>query len=138
MNCDHHRHPCLKGPISEERFKREFWKLYYFSGLPAAGIRVAFEPSLAKVHDRNPRRYAQVTASQGLFEFAPQALLLPKKNRSGLIAHEIGHALFGETEHTEDDADDAAEKALGVIIDYDRRWPGKGLQIAVPTATTKV
>lgn len=64
-----------------------------------------------------------------MFELAPQAVWLPDRHRRALLAHEVGHVL--DPDGGEDDADAAAECHTGVKIGYDRRWPGKGLQVAM-------
>lgn len=84
---------------------------------------------VTREHERNPRRYAQVALGPvPHFEFAEQFRELPYPYRLGLYAHEVGHVL---RPGSEDDADRAGMEALGVLIVYDRRWPGKGLQVAV-------
>lgn len=78
-------------------------------------------------HERDPRSYAQVVMKGAPHvELAPQAVWLPDPQRRALLAHEVGHRLRPGSEQ---DADDAAAEVLGVQIDYDPRWPGKGLQV---------
>ena len=142
--CKKHKHPALRSPISEAAFMREFHRIYDRAvyGAIFRGRRpelatvedIKLSRSLGREHERNARRYgATVMMDEGvIFEFAPQILWLPKRNRRGVIAHEIGHALlYHKSNHSEDEADQAAYWALGgLTINYDLRWPGKGLQTA--------
>jgi hypothetical protein len=94
---------------------------------------LVIEPTVTAEHVKNPRRYAQVTAhdTPPLFEFAEQTLRLSWPHRLGLMAHEVGHVLDPDPKKTEPGADQTALRALGIKIQYDPRWPGKGLQVAV-------
>lgn len=92
--------------------------------------RIAFTERLARLNRRNPRRFAECDPRRREFFFAPQILSLPLAYRRGLIAHEIGHALMGSKPHAEWMADAAAFDDLDLVIEYDLRWPGKGLQRA--------
>ena len=94
---------------------------------------VEIDPELTAEHERNPRRYAAVTARDATptFFFAEQMLWLPYPHRLGLYAHEIGHVLDPDPAKTEDGADLHGMLALDLLIVYDCRWPGKGLQVAV-------
>lgn len=94
---------------------------------------VMLDDDLTAEHLRNPRRYAAVTAHAAVpcFAFAEQTLMLTYPNRLGLYAHEIGHVLDPDPAKTEDGADMHAMAALDLLIVYDHRWPGKGLQTAV-------
>lgn len=126
-------HPELDHPIS---FDQLFHELSWVCDLPRARVEdfdVVIEPSVTAEHEQNARRYAQVTASDRppLFEFAEQTLLLPWPHRLGLYAHEVGHVLDPDPRKTEPGADQTAHRELGVQIGYDRRWPGKGLQVAI-------
>lgn len=96
-------------------------------------LDVVLDPSVTAEHLKNPRRYAQVTALDDppTFEFADQILLLPWSHRLGLYAHEVGHVLDPDPNKTEPGADATALRELGIRIGYDRRWPGKGLQVAL-------
>jgi len=121
-----HRHPKLKRPITRVRVEAELADLWNRSGIPG-GYSVVWPKRLARRHEKSPRSYAQVQPElPPTFEFAPQLVELPPKNRTALLAHEIGHVLTPQG--SEDDADQAAEITLGVPIAYDLRWPGKGLQ----------
>lgn len=102
-----------------------------------AGIRffaLKISPEVTKEHESNRRRYAQVElGSTPVFEFADQARRLPYPQRLGLYAHEVGHVLAWDSmgDHDEDTADAFGMAALDLIIVYDKRWPGKGLQTAM-------
>jgi hypothetical protein len=128
--CRDHRHPKLRRAISREQVRDELSDLYHRAGFQGP-VDLDWTGGLSRTHDANWRRYAQVAPHAPVdphFELAPQAVRLPPKNRRGLLAHEVGHAL--SPEGTEDDADRAAYEALGIKIRYDHRWPGKGLQLA--------
>lgn len=122
--------PSLRRAISFQQFLREFRELW--ARVPAAvrgrSYGVGLSAKLEALNRRNPRRFAEVDVSRRSFYFAPQVLLLPRPQRLGVIAHEIGHVLAGSRPHTERHADLAAWAGLDVAILYDRRWPGKGLQ----------
>lgn len=132
MRCRGHRHPRLPSPIATERFLEEFAVLARRAGI-ADTCAIELSERMRKIHERKPRRYAEVDADGLHFHFAPQVLWLPEENRRGLIAHEIGHVLCRDLPDggTEDDADEAARRAMGVAISYDGRWPGRGLQSAL-------
>lgn len=98
-------------------------------GLRADHATVDFPASLDVEHAMDPRRYAQVMPELLHFEFAKATRSLPFPWRLGVLAHEVGHVL--DPTRTEMGADLAALQYLGVAIGYDRRWPGKGLQVAV-------
>lgn len=122
--------PELPSPIG---FDQLFHELSWVCDLGAiSDFDVALEPSVTAEHEQNPRRYAQVTAHEKvpLFEFAEQTLRLPWPHRLGLYAHEVGHVLDPDPKKTESGADQTALRELGIEIGYDRRWPGKGLQVA--------
>lgn len=123
------RHPALRRPISTERFLREFAALWEMARVRARPRpTVVFDARLAETHRCNARRYAEVDVARRIFYFAPQVLWLPAANRLGLLSHEIGHVIMGEGSHREADADCAAFDDLDIVVEYDRRWPGKGLQ----------
>ncbi len=127
--CSEHSHPSLRRPVPRSRVESELWSLYEKAGL-SGRPSVVWTEELRRTHDKNTRRYAQVLPGRDpRFELAPQVARLPWRNREALLAHEIGHVL--DPEGGEDDADEAAFQALGVKIGYDRRWPGKGLQVRV-------
>lgn len=94
-------------------------------------VTVTHHAPLDKIHSINPRRYAQVRMGNSgvTVELADAIRKLPPEHRLGLYAHEVGHILSptgGEVA-----ADRAAYERLGVVIGYDDRWPGKGLQVAL-------
>lgn len=104
--------------------------------LAAAGIdprhaSIVLHKPLEREHAKNRRRYAQCIPDELVFEFATATLVLDDAHRSALIAHEVGHCIAWRErgDHGEDDADEAAERVLGVSICYDQAWPGKGLQV---------
>jgi len=127
--CRKHKHPKRKKPVSRGQITRELRGLYREAGLKGP-IKVKFTKQLEATHEKNTRRYAQVRpfSSPPVFELAPQAVWLPDRHRRALLAHEVGHVL--DPHGGEDDADAAAECYTGVKIGYDRRWPGKGLQVS--------
>lgn len=119
-------------PISKAQLFREMVEACRWAGI--GECVVVFSADVTEEHEQNPRRYAQMYLREDgvpVFEFAEQTRELPYTHRLGLYAHEIGHALRLPNDHTEDDADSAGMEALGVLICYDPRWPGKGLQVAV-------
>ncbi len=101
------------------------------AGIDPRRATVVLHAPLDREHARNSRRYAQVVPEDMHFEFATATLDLDAAHRRALVAHEVGHVIEHRRkgEHTEADADRAAERVLGVPICYDRRWPGKGLQV---------
>lgn len=113
--------------MSRAEVERELRDLCRHAGLAEPEIR--WTEALDQVHRRNARRYAQTIVYEDppVFELAPQTVWLPEPQRHGLLAHEVGHVL--DPDGDEDDADAAAASAFGVLIGYDRRWPGKGLQV---------
>ena len=122
-----HSHPSLRRPITEAQFRAEVASVWRQVRVPFLAM-VVFSERLQKRHCRNARSYAEVEIREKevVFYFAYAVLNLPKRNRTALIAHEIGHVL--SPGGNEEDADDAAFECLGVSIYYDNRWPGKGLQ----------
>lgn len=123
--------PELDHPIAFDQLFAELGWVCDLGGLDDFDVKL--EPSVTAEHERNPRRYAQVTAHDDppLFEFADQTLRLPWPMRLGLYAHEVGHVLDPDPNKTEPGADQTALRALGIRIGYDKRWPGKGLQVAL-------
>ena len=124
----HHGHPTMREPVSVQQFLREFQVWWTRANFRGAQPYVILDDRLTRLHVKNPRRYAETDVRLRKFFFADQVLILPRAQRSGLIAHEIGHAYWNGFPHTEADADRAAKDMLGVKITYDHRWPGKGLQ----------
>ncbi len=130
-SCEYHDHPILKRPVARHVFIQEFSYLAKQAGVSWTSLELT--PKLAHTHHYTPRRYAEMDPEELRFYFAPQVLWLPEENRLGLIAHELGHALCQSLPNggTEEDADLAAEEALGARIIYDKNWPDKGLQTLV-------
>lgn len=130
--------PKLRNPITKQTLREEMTVLANTADIGSFDVK--FPASLDAEHDENPRRYAQCAVEIPLFEFAHAILELPWPQRLGLYAHEIGHVVAWRTvgEHSEDDADRYAYEALGVRIEYDMRWPGKGLQRAATEEVTMV
>lgn len=118
-------HPHLNEPIASTQFEREFKDLYRRTGL-TGGYSLELTEELAERHLGDSRAYAQVEPVERRFEFAPQVLELPSRNRMALALHEMGHVL--DPAGTESGADKAVYQATGFIIFYDPRWPGKGMQ----------
>lgn len=122
--------PALERPIPFDQMFAELGWVCDMGGIDDFDLQL--DPGVTAEHERNPRRYAQVTALDNppLFEFAEQTLVLPWRHRLGLYAHEVGHVLDPDPAKTEPGADQTALRELGIQIGYDRRWPGKGLQVA--------
>lgn len=125
------RTPLIPFEVFRDQEFMPIWRRAVASGKIPPSI-IATEPTvllteqLTQLHCKNARRYAQVIPNRLQFEFALQTLWLPAAHRGGLIAHEIGHVLCPEG--SEEDADRAAHRILGIKVTYDKRWPGKGLQ----------
>ena len=126
-----HGFPQLQRPISFDRLYNELAKVCDMGGI--GDFDLALDPGVTAEHEKNARRYAQVAAFDDppIFEFAEQTLLLPWRWRMGLYAHEVGHVLDPDPNKTEPGADVTALSELGIRVGYDRRWPGKGLQVAL-------
>lgn len=130
-DCRGHAHPRRRKPVSRRQVRSELRRMWRDSGSPGR-FSLEWTDDLARTHERNRRRYAQVAPfarGGAAFELAPQATYLPPRNRRGLLAHEVGHVL--DPHGSEAAADRAAAEVLGVDVGYDRRWPGKGLQVAL-------
>jgi hypothetical protein len=119
----------MRRPIRRIQFSEEFARLARRANIGDV-CAIDLSDRMSVVHEHDWRRYAEVDADRLHFYFAPEVLWLPEDHRRGLIAHELGHVLCRDLpgEGTEDDADEAAWRVLGIRISYDRRWPGKGLQ----------
>lgn len=122
-----HRYPTLAQPVDAMRFGGELGALVREAGFDPRDASVHFLGTLDEEHLEDPRRYAQVIPEQLHFEFSHAALWLPRPQRIGVLAHEVGHVM--RPEGGERDADEAAGE-LGFPISYDLRWPGRGLQTA--------
>lgn len=121
------RRPRLKKPISWEQVRSEVEFLAAFGGVEYGGVE--HHKPLDREHARNNRRYAQVRLDDGVIELADAVRRLPRAHRLALYAHELGH--LADPTGTELGADRQALKRFGVVIGYDDRWPGKGLQYAL-------
>lgn len=122
-------HPSMPRPIPAAQLASELNEMLVRAGIDPKKATIAFTADLDAEHRRNPRRYAAVMIDRPAFMFAKQTLWLPPAQRRGLLAHEVGHVLTPGG--TENDADRAAHRVLGIQIGYDHRWPGKGLQTAL-------
>jgi hypothetical protein len=134
-----HPHPRIRYPRPRDEVYDQLQSLREQAGLRGHPM-LSWPSSLARLHEKNARRYAQVYFPGGerfagngdaRYELAEQARWLPAPHLRGVLAHEVGHELAGP-EGSEADADAAVEGALGLKLSYDRRWPGKGLQRANP------
>jgi len=123
--------PTLRSPISFDRLYRELSGVCDLGGIEDFDVEI--DPGVTAEHEQNNRRYAQVAPLEDppIFEFAAQTLLLPWPYRLGLYAHEVGHVLDPDPEKTEPGADVTSLRSLGIRVGYDKRWPGKGLQVAL-------
>lgn len=82
-----------------------------------------------KEHRHSLRQYAHVHhVKDNVICIAEAWADLPISNMMGLIAHEVGHLLMGETDHSEDEADDAGNKFFRVKIKYRDDRYGDSLQ----------
>jgi len=126
-----HAIPRRERPVSEAQFRAELADTLRRAGIDRP-FTLTFADHVSARHARDPRAYAEVHCESLTFAFAHEARELPDENRLALIAHEVGHAV--DPLATENGADRAAERALGIRIVYDPRWPGKGLQRLAPVA----
>ena len=115
--------------ITKKQFAQEFSELAHEAGIRDT-CAIDFPRYMRERNDADPRAFAEVDPWGLQFFFAPQVLELPCEHRRGLIMHELGHVLCRDFPDggTEEDADRAAGEVFGVVIKYDCRWPGKGLQ----------
>jgi hypothetical protein len=82
-----------------------------------------------KEHKLSERQYAHVHHAKGYTICVAGAwLMLPLHTEMGLIAHEVGHLLAGETEHTEAEADRLGNKFFKVTVKYRNTVYGDRLQ----------
>lgn len=118
-------------PITLEQLDAEVRAALRRARIDSRRARVILYKPLDREHARNRRRYAQVIPQDMRFEFARATLDLDAAHRRALVAHEVGHVVEFRRKgrHTERDADRAAKREVGVPICYDRRWPGKGMQV---------
>jgi len=125
MTYSPHDVPRRPEPVSEAQFRAELANTLRRAGIDRP-FTLTFADHVSARHARDPRAYAEVHTDSLGFAFAHEAKTLPDENRLALIAHEVGHVV--DPLATENGADRAAERALGIRIVYDPRWPGKGLQ----------
>jgi hypothetical protein len=141
-----HGHPEIRRPITLARLGAELaWIWSRGNNLGDARPVATFSPHprlviselLEATHSRNSRRYAEAEVRRtaggqrrAFVYVAPSFLYLPAKNRLGLLAHECGHLLLllAGKKHSERDADEVSAEWLGILVSYDGRWRGKGLQ----------
>jgi hypothetical protein len=137
------QNPCNTHPTSTPVTRTKVYEI--LDGLrKRAGLKgttlLQWHQPLTELHERNHRRYAQVYfpggdrfAGNGVarYEVAEQIRWLPARQLRAVLGHEVGHELAPTA--GEAGADQAAERALGMKITYDPRWPGKGLQRANPS-----
>lgn len=82
-----------------------------------------------KDHEESLRQYAHVHHIKGnVICVAGAWVLLPFATEMGLIAHEVGHLLIGDTEHSEVEADKTANKFFRITIRYRHTVHGNDLQ----------
>ena len=122
-----HAYPTLPAPVDAQLFGGELAALVREAGFDPRSGSVKFLRTLDDEHMEDPRRYAQVLVEKLHFEFTHAVLWLPRPQRIGVLAHEVGHVM--RPDGGEREADDAAGE-LGFPISYDLRWPGRGLQTA--------
>lgn len=80
-------------------------------------------------HKNSLRQYAHTFHhSDNVICVAAAWQILPLEFQMGLVAHEIGHLLHGYTNHSETDADKAANKFLKITIRYKDSLYGDRLQ----------
>lgn len=81
-------------------------------------------------HKESERQYAHVHHAKGknIICVAGAWVMLPLQSEMGLIAHELGHLLAGDKEHTEDEADRLGNKFFSVTIKYKNTIYGDRLQ----------
>jgi len=72
-----------------------------------------------KEHDISERQYAHTHHVKGnVICVAGAWVTLPFETEMGLIAHEVGHLLAGNTKHSEGEADRLADKFFKITIIY--------------------
>ena len=119
------RRPSLQRPISPAQLRAELAAIWR-RGRGGSGPRLVPSEKLSRTNARNPRRFAE-TDGRDIF-VAPEILVLPKQQRTGLLGHECGHFVLWGVKHSEADADRMAREVFGVAISYSNAWPGRGLQ----------
>jgi hypothetical protein len=92
-----------------------------------------------KEHKLNERQYAHVHHVKGnTICVAGAWLRLPLHEQMGLIAHEVGHLLVGNIDHTEEEADRTGNKFFKVTILYRNSIFGNHLQYLSKRDTLRV
>lgn len=81
-----------------------------------------------KDHKESLRQYAHVYHKKDVICVAPSFFRLPLEHQTGLIAHEVGHLLAGESEDREYKADEAANSFFKIKIKYKDSPYGERLQ----------
>lgn len=81
-----------------------------------------------KEHKNSTRQYAHTFHKKGVICLAGAWKDLSIEQHMGIIAHEIGHLLVGEIEHSELEADKAANKFFDIRIHYEDSKYGNHLQ----------
>lgn len=82
-----------------------------------------------KEHKASERQYAHVHHAKGnIICVAGAWIMLPLHTEMGLIAHEMGHLLAGNVEHSEKEADRLGDKFFKVTIKYRNTIFGDRLQ----------
>jgi len=126
--CGLGRHPSW-APITPNQLTLELNELLTVASafVPRRKAHLIWHHPLDEEHRDSCRRYAQVIPGLLQFEVSEAILYLDRPHRRGLLAHEVGHCIAPN--EGESGADRAALRVLGTKIDYDARWPGKGLQV---------
>jgi hypothetical protein len=82
-----------------------------------------------KEHNISKRQYAHTHHIKGsVICVAGAWVMLPFETEMGLIAHEVGHLLAGNTNHSEGEADRLADRFFKVTIIYKNTVYGDRLQ----------
>lgn len=122
----HRHHPILLKPIDPGQLRADLASIWV-RGRRGPPPRIKPSIELSGTHRGNSRRYAETDGKTIFVAF--EILSLPKAQRMGLLAHELGHVVLrNRPGHTEADADEAARRVFGVVVNYSKKWPGKGLQ----------
>ncbi len=95
--------------------------------LPKA--RVRFCPRIDEERRQgDARAYAHVGHHDGIICVARAFERLPERFKLGILYHEAGHLLLDDADHSEAEADEAAERTFGVRIVYRDSAYGPRLQ----------
>lgn len=79
-------------------------------------------------HKNSLRQYAHTLHYRNTICIAGVWAKLPIDYQMGVIAHEVGHLLAGNVEHSEEEADSLANKFFHIRIRYKNGVYGKHLQ----------